>query len=375
MSTAFLNGSVLTPAGLRPLALRMEGGLIAALGADAEAAAADDRIDLDGDLLVPGFLDIQVNGGGGVLFNDDTTVDGIARIAAAHRRFGSTGIRPTLISDTPDKVAAALDAGDAAIAAGVPGILGIHVEGPFISPARHGIHREDRLGTLSEDMLAVLTRPRRGKVLLTVAPEVVPPALIARLKAAGVIVALGHSDADWATARAALNAGATGFTHLYNAMSQLTNRAPGMVGAALEDEAAYAGIIVDGHHIHPASLRIAVRAKGVGRLMLVTDAMPSVGSDAPDFQLQGRTIRRSGDVLTSDDGVLAGSTLDMLTAVRNAMAQAGLTLAEAVAMATTSPAAFLGLPAPLLAPGHAATMLRLSPDLGLRSLWIDGRPA
>ena len=374
MGTRFVNGSVLTPDGLSPQPLLMQGTRIAALGPDAQSAPAETEIDLGGDLLVPGFIDIQVNGGGGVLFNDETTVDGIARIAAAHRKFGSTGILPTLISDTHEKVAAALDAVDAAIAADVPGILGIHVEGPFISPARHGIHREDRLSTLNAAMVELLSRPRQGKLLLTVAPEIVPPETISQLAKAGVIVALGHSDADWATVRAALDAGATGFTHIYNAMSQLTNRAPGMVGAALEDESAYAGIIVDGHHIHPASFCVAVRAKGVERLILVTDAMPSVGSDAPDFLLQGRLIHRKGDVLTSDDGVLAGSTLDMLSAVRNAMAQANLSLAQAVTMATTSPAAFMGLPSPALAPGHAATMLRLSPDLSLKAVWINGQP-
>ncbi|MCG2842100.1 N-acetylglucosamine-6-phosphate deacetylase [Sandaracinobacter sp. RS1-74] len=373
MRTRYLNGSVLSPDGLRAQALLVEDGLVSAVGEAAQTAAADAEVDLGGDLLLPGFIDLQVNGGGGVLFNDETHVEGIARIAAAHRRFGSTGILPTLISDTADRVARALDAVDAAIAAGVPGILGIHVEGPFISPARHGIHREDRLTAMDEAMLGLLARPRRGVRLLTVAPEVVPPASIARLVEAGVVVALGHSDADWETVRAALAAGATGFTHLFNAMSQLVNRAPGMVGAALEDADSYAGIILDGHHIHPASFRVALRAKGAARLMLVTDAMPSVGSDAAEFLLQGRLIRRKGDVLTSDDGVLAGSTLDMLSAVRNAMAQGGLPLETAVGMATASPAAFLGLPPLELAPGRPATMLRLSPGLELKALWIDGR--
>lgn len=370
MRTRFRDGHILAQNGFERSDIDVDGAIFAAPAGD-----ADRSVDLAGDLLIPGFIDIQVNGGGGVLFNDDPSVEGIAAIAAAHRRYGSAGILPTLISDALPRIAVALDAVDAAIAAGVPGILGAHIEGPFISPARHGIHREDRLSRMDADMVALLCRPRRGVVLLTVAPEVVPPETIARLTSAGVIVSLGHSDADWETTRHALDAGARGFTHLYNAMSQLRNRAPGMVGAALEDPEAYAGIILDGHHIHPASFRVALRAKPIDRLVLVTDAMPSVGSDAPSFMLQGRSIHREGDVLTSDDGVLAGSTLDMLSAVRNAMSQGNLTLAEAVAMATTSPAAFLRLPPPAIAVGKPATMLRLSPDLKLRSIWIDGREA
>ena len=366
--TRFHNGQLLTPHGFAATSLVINGGVIEAVG---EAQSARE-IDLEGDMLVPGFIDVQVNGGGGVLFNDSPTVEGIATIARAHRRFGSTGILPTLISDHLPLIGAAMDAVDEAIAAGIPGILGVHIEGPFISPQRHGIHREDRLARMDEARVELLCRPRRGARLLTVAPEIVPPETIARLAAAGVIVSLGHSDADYATARAALDAGARGFTHLYNAMSQLQNRAPGMVGAALEDADSYAGVIIDGHHVHAASFRVALRAKGAQRLMLVTDAMPSVGSDAPDFWLQGRHIRRNGDVLTSDDGVLAGSTLDMLAAVRNAMTQGRIGLPLAIGMATTSPAAFLRLPPPLLAPGHAATMLRIDADLRIKGIWVNG---
>jgi N-acetylglucosamine-6-phosphate deacetylase len=257
----------------------------------------------------------------------------------------------------------------------VPGVLGIHIEGPFLSPARHGIHLKSKLRPLEDDMIDLLASGRRGRTLVTLAPERASPAQIARLVAAGVIVSAGHSDADYETVRAAIDAGLTGFTHLFNAMSQLANRAPGMVGAALEDDATYAGLIVDGLHLHPATLRVAVRAKGAEHLMLVTDAMPSVGADRDDFMLQGRPIRREGDMLKSADGVLAGSTLTMARAVANMIAEGRVTLRQAVAMASATPAAFLGLADTrgAIAAGFAADLVLVDDDFTVRETWIGGQ--
>ncbi|RIA44469.1 N-acetylglucosamine 6-phosphate deacetylase [Hephaestia caeni] len=376
MATALCNARVLLPLGLRDdICVVIEGARIRAVSSSPPADA--EIVDLGGKLLLPGFIDCQVNGGGGALFNTDPSVATIATIAAAHRRFGTTGLLPTLISDDLSVVERGIAAVDAAIAQGVPGILGIHIEGPFLNPARRGIHAEAKLRRLEDDLVDLLAAPQRGKTLVTLAPERATPAQIARLVDAGVIVAAGHSDADYETVRGAIDAGLTGFTHLFNAMSQLANRAPGMVGAALEDDSTWAGIIVDGHHLHPATVRVAVRAKRADRLMLVTDAMPSVGSAAPTFELQGRTIRREGDILRGDDGVLAGSTLTMAGAVANMIAQGRVSLRTAVTMASATPAAFLGLAdrTGTIAPGFAADLVLVDDDLIVQKTWIAGEVA
>ena len=373
MADALINARVMLPSGLRDdVCVVIDGADIRAVSSSPPAEAR--IVDCGGRLLLPGFIDTQVNGGGGKLFNDDPSVETIRTIAAAHRRFGTTGLLPTLISDDLSVVERGIAAVDAAIEAGVPGVLGVHVEGPFLSPARHGIHLKSKLRRLEDDYIDLLASARHGRTLVTLAPECATPAQVARLVAAGVIVAAGHSDADYATVRAAIDAGLSGFTHLFNAMSQLANRAPGMVGAALEDDSTYAGIIVDGHHLHPATLRVAVRAKGPDRLMLVTDAMPSVGAEVGDFMLQGRAIHRDGDMLKSADGVLAGSTLTMAGAVANMIDQARVSLRQASAMAAATPAAFLGLGnvTGAIAAGLAADLVLLDDDFTVRRTWIGG---
>lgn len=374
MADVLVNTRVMLPSGLREdVCVVIDGATIRAVSS---SPPPDARIvDCGGRLLLPGFIDTQVNGGGGKLFNDDPTVETIATIAAAHRRFGTTGLLPTLISDDLSVVEAGIAAVDAAIEAGVPGVLGIHIEGPFLSPARHGIHLESKLRPLDDTLIALLTSGRRGRTLVTLAPERATPDQVARLVEAGVIVAAGHSDADYETVRAAVAAGLSGFTHLFNAMSQLANRAPGMVGAALEDDATYAGLIVDGHHVHPATLRVALRAKSADRLMLVTDAMPTVGADSDTFILQGRAIHREGDVLKSADGVLAGSTLTMARAVANMIEQGRVSMRGAVAMASATPAAFLRLADTrgAIAAGFAADLVLVDDDFTVHQTWIGGQ--
>jgi N-acetylglucosamine-6-phosphate deacetylase len=373
MSNALINGRVLLPEGIRDdCCVVIDGERISAISATAPANAQG--VDLGGQLLLPGFIDVQVNGGGGRLFNDDPSVETIATIAAAHRRFGTTGLLPTLISDDFSIIERGIAAVDEAIKGSVPGVLGIHIEGPFLSKARRGIHLASMLQQFEDRFVELLRSARHGCTLVTLAPECVSPAQIARLVEAGAIVSAGHSDADYETVRAAIDAGMTGFTHLFNGMSQLTNRAPGMVGAALEDRSTYAGIIVDGHHIHPATFRVAISAKGTDRLMLVTDAMPTVGGAEREFLLQGRAIRRDGDRLVSEDGVLAGSTLTMAAAVANAIDQGQLTLAAAVEMASSSPAHFLGIGAETgaIAPGRRADLIAMRNDFAVTGTWIGG---
>jgi N-acetylglucosamine-6-phosphate deacetylase len=370
--TAIIGARVLTPTGWRDGVLVDGGHIIDTF--DGPAPAADETLHLPGGTLLPGFIDTQVNGGGGVLFNDAPTVEGIRAIAAAHRRFGTTGLMPTLISDDLEVVARAIEAVDAAIEQAVPGVLGIHIEGPFLNAARRGIHDAAKFRTLDGEAIALLARPRRGVRLVTLAPECAPPGAIDALANAGVIVAAGHSIATYEQTRAALDEGLAGFTHLFNAMTGLESRAPGMVGAALEDRASRFGIIVDGHHVAPATLRVALAARGLDGAMLVTDAMPPAGTAMTEFSLMGRRITVADGVLRGEDGTLAGAALTMAQAYRNAMAMLRLDAAQVSALASASPAAFLQLDQfrGVIAPGRRADLVHLDDDHRVTRTWIDG---
>ena len=345
MRTALVNGRLLAAEGMvSGQTLLLSGARIEALVDPGDARCKDAvPVDLGGQLLLPGFIDVQVNGGGGVLFNDSPSVEAIRAIGAAHRRFGTTGFLPTLISADLDVVARAIAAVRGAIQAGVPGVLGIHIEGPYLNAARKGVHDPAKLRELDASALGLLTSLREGRTLVTLAPEMTTPQIIAKLVAAGVVVSAGHTNATYAEIEPALRHGLTGFTHLFNAMSQLTGREPGTVGAALSDPGSWCGIIVDGVHTDPVVLRIALKCKPHERFMLVTDAMPSVGTHNRSFKLQGRRITVKGYVCVDEDGTLAGSNIDMASSVRNAMSMLGLPLSEAVRMASQWPAEFLGV--------------------------------
>jgi N-acetylglucosamine-6-phosphate deacetylase len=377
MLTALVNGRVLTDAGLVDgQAVLIQDGRIVALARndDTRCKSAQQR-DLDGKLLLPGFIDTQVNGGGGVLFNDDPSVEAIRAIGAAHRRFGTTGFLPTLISDDLDVVACAVGAVKAAIDADVPGVLGIHIEGPFINIERKGVHDPAKLRGLDDSAVGLLTSLKNGKTLVTLAPEMTTPAIIRRLTAAGVVVSAGHSNATYQQIAEALDSGLTGFTHLFNAMSQLTGREPGVVGAALDDADSYCGLIVDGHHVSPVVLRLALRCKQLDRFMIVTDGMPSIGTNDTSFDLQGRAISVVDGLLLDEMGRLAGSHTDMASAVRNALSLLALSLPEAVHMATRNPAAFLGLNREIgkISPRCRANLVLADDNLNVLDTWIDGK--
>lgn len=376
MKTILTNARVLTESGLRDgLAVVLDGDRIdAVLEAGAAWPAEAGIHDLGGRLLLPGFVDVQVNGGGDVLFNDAPTVETIRRIGAAHRRYGTTAFLPTLISDDVEVMRAAIEATAAAIDAGVPGVLGIHLEGPYIAPERRGAHDAARFRVPDAREIDLVCSLRNGVTVLTLAPERVAPELVREFVARGVVVCIGHSAATYEQARAALDAGARGFTHLYNAMSPLQGRAPGVVGAALEDRESWCGLIADGHHVHAASLRIALAAKPRGKLLLVTDAMPPVGGVGDTYALAGETITCRGGRCESADGVLAGSALDMAGAVRNAVATLGVDLAEAARMASAYPADFLGLAHShgRIAAGRRADLVELDANLDVRRSWIGG---
>jgi N-acetylglucosamine-6-phosphate deacetylase len=322
--------------------------------------------------LAPGFIDVQVNGGGGVLFNDDPSATTIATIAAAHRRFGTTGLLPTLITDTAGKMRAAILAVEEARAV-TPGVLGIHLEGPFISAARAGVHAVAAIRAPAEDDIALLTSLETGVTLVTLAPECVPDGFVRRLAQAGTRVCLGHSMATYAETRQALADGLAGFTHLFNAMRPLAPREPGPIAAALETPECWYGLIADSFHVHPAMLRLAL--KGAGRPMLVTDAMPPVGGMRPEFELYGETITARDGRLLRADGTLAGAALTMAQAVRNAVVLLGASLPEALRMASRNPAEFLRLGDRLgrISPGFRADLVALRPEnVDVLATWVAG---
>ena len=375
MLSALVNGRVLTDHGVvHGRAILIEAGRIRGIMPKSDVPRDAPTTDLGGLLLLPGFVDVQVNGGGGLLFADAPTVETLKTIARAHARFGTTAFLPTLISGDLDVIEAAIAAVDRAIEARVPGVTGIHIEGPFISLARKGIHDPSKFRRLDGAALALLSSLKRGKTLVTLAPEETSPDSIAALCRAGVIVSAGHTNATYAEARAALDSGLAGFTHLFNAMSPLTSRAPGVVGAALEDRDSWCGLIVDGHHVDPVVLRLALRCKRADRFMLVTDAMPSVGSAEKSFRLNGRPIRAQNGVCTAEDGTLAGTDLDMASAIRNAMRFLDLDLHGAAAMATCNPAAFLGLAGEMghIAAGYRANLVLATDELSVVRCWVDG---
>lgn len=323
--------------------------------------------------LAPGFIDVQVNGGGDRLFNDDPSAETVAAIAAAHRRFGTTGLMPTLITDRPEKMPAALAAIRAAMDA-EPAVLGIHLEGPFISPERPGVHEPSAIRLPTKRDLETLTSLERGVTLVTLAPERMPEGFVRRLAGAGVRVSLGHSMATYDETRAALGDGLTGFTHLFNAMRPLGAREPGPIAAALECGGGWCGLIADGFHVHPAMLKLALG--GAGRPMLVTDAMPPVGGTKPSFRLYGEEIAvRDGRCLRAD-GTLAGAALDMAGAVRNAVRMLEVPLPDALRMASRNPAEFLGLGGRLgrIAAGYRADLVGFMPeDVRVLRTWVAGR--
>ncbi len=374
--TALVNGRLLTRVGLESgkTLLLSEGRIEAVADPEDARCAGAEVVDLEGQMLLPGFIDVQVNGGGGVLFNDDPAPGSIRAIGTAHRRYGTTGFLPTLISDDLDTIARAIAAVQSALDVGMPGVLGIHIEGPFLNWARRGVHDSKHLRTLDASLVSLLSGLRGGRTVLTLAPEMTAPDVIAKLAARGILISAGHSDASFAQTTAAIDHGLRGFTHLFNAMARLEPRDPGIVGAALYDQSTWCGIIVDGHHVDPVMLQLALRCKRHDRFMLVTDGMPAVGSTDPTFVLQGRTIRVVDGICRDENGTLAGTALDMAAAVRNAVVLLGLDLVEAARMASEYPAEFLGLGHELgrIAPGYRANLVLLNDKLAVLKTWIEG---
>lgn len=359
---------------LTEAAVLIRGGSIAGLGSWGEIPPDWPQTRLPaGAFLAPGFIDLQVNGGGGVLLNHQPTADGIRAIVQAHRRYGTTASLPTLISDTREQIRTVVAATRSV--SGQDGILGLHLEGPFISPRRPGVHPPDRIAKPDRGDLEMLCELADcGRSLVTLAPECVPPGFVRTLASSGVRVSIGHSEASSAVVMQAISDGATGVTHLFNAMPPLSARSPGIIGSALADQRLTAGLILDGIHVDPVSARAAFAAKGSSRMALVTDAMPTVGASLDHFDLAGRTVRLANGRLTTEEGTLAGANLDMASAVRNAVRLAKLPLEDALRAASLTPAQFLGLDRErgAIIVGARADFVALTQELTVVATWLEG---
>ncbi|MEM9583707.1 MAG: N-acetylglucosamine-6-phosphate deacetylase [Pseudomonadota bacterium] len=348
-------------------------GVFVGMEPSAQGRPGTHIIDLDNDILTPGYVDLQVNGGGGVMLNDDPCSETLLRIVNAHRLLGTVAILPTLITDRPEKTTAAIDAVRAAIREGMQGVAGLHLEGPHLSVARKGAHDPALIRPMTDADLQQLVDAKADIPILkvTIAPENVTADQVRQLTQAGILVSLGHSDADFETCRDYAEAGATCVTHLFNAMSQLGNREPGLVGAALALGGLSAGLIADGLHVHPETMRAAWSCKtGPGQIFLVSDAMAVAGTDDTEFRLDGRRIGRERGRLTLEDGTLAGADLDLTEAVRVLVNKVGIDLADALCAAISTPAKVVGLSTGLI-PGQTRLddMIRIAADLsGLHPL-------
>lgn len=331
-------------------------------------------IDAGNQILAPGLIDVQVNGGGGILLNDEPNVDGIRAIMEAHRKYGTTAMLPTLITDHRDKMEAAIMAVTDAINQEVPGIVGIHLEGPYLNAERKGVHDANIIRPMEGDAIDLLTRLPNGRILVTMAPEKAAKGTIKKLADRGVLVCAGHTAGTYNHVQAAIAEGMRGFTHLFNAMSPMTHREPGVAGAAMADDSTWCGLIADGYHVHPAVLKVAIHAKAKSKIMLVTDAMPTVGATEKRFVLGGEEIIATDGRCALADGTLAGSDLDMIAAVKNCVEMVGIDLGEALRMASLYPAAFLKLDDVMgrIAPGYQADMILFDDDYNVTRSWIKG---
>lgn len=358
-------------------ALMTDGGLVTTIIPADDIPADTKTIVLGGGLLAPGFVDLQVNGGGGVLLNDQPTVAGIETICAAHAQFGTTTLLPTLITDNQEVTHRAVAAGIEAAKKSVSGFIGLHLEGPHLSVARKGAHDAALVRPMGSDDLNFLKESRSAlpHLMTTVAPESVSNAQISELTDAGIVISLGHTAATYETAVEAASVGVKAVTHLFNAMSPLTHREPGLVGAALETGHLSIGIIADGIHVHPAAISIALSAKkGPGKIFLITDAMSTIGTDQKSFTLNGRTITRDSGKLVLEDGTLAGADLDMITAVQFMTNTVGIGVDEALRMAALYPAQCIGAETiGHLRNGAVANMVHLNDGLAIQSVWSAAR--
>jgi N-acetylglucosamine-6-phosphate deacetylase len=359
---------------LDPGWLTVAGGRIVAVGRGDPPTAAP-VVDLRGGYLLPGFIDLHMHGGGGAQITTDDPAE-IRRAVAFHRRHGTTRTLASLVTDRLDRMLAAVSVLARLIDAGEPGIAGIHLEGPFLNPAKRGSHHAEYLLAPDPGVLQRLLAAGRGHVrVVTLAPELPGGTeLLADVVRAGVIAAVGHTDANHAQARDAFARGARLATHLFNAMRQFHHRDPGPAGAALADPTVTCELINDGIHVHDDAVRLAVAAAGADRIAFITDATPAAGMGGGRYRLGPVPVVAEAGRVRLTDGTLAGSTLTMDAAVRHAVRATGLPIAEVAVAAATTPARVLGIAdrTGSIAPGTAADLVVLDDDLRIRAVLAGG---
>lgn len=352
----------------------IEDGLVSQLLPSNQLSSAIAVTELNTGILAPGFIDLQVNGGGGVMLSDQPSGDSVDTMTAAHRWGGTTSMMPTALSETAENQNACVAAVRTAQQRGNLGVLGIHLEGPFFDGGKRGAHAANMIRTLTQDDISWLSSLTDLRLIVTLAPEHTQAGQIKSLAASGIHVFAGHTDATYEQINDAAKQGVCGFTHLFNAMSPLTGREPGTVGAALDNDQAWVGIIADNHHVHPANIRLAHKIKPRGKLFLVTDAMATVGSEDTIFELYGEVIRERDGKLINREGVLAGSAITMIDAVRIANTVAGIPLEETLRMASAYPASLLRCDDQLgfIRPGYRADMVHFDEAFKVHHTWLAG---
>lgn len=336
------------------------------------------QLDLAGGVLSPGFIDLQVNGGGGYLFNNQPDVKALQAMLSGHRKTGTTSMLPTLISDSRAQQQQGIDAVNTAIEQGETGVLGIHIEGPFFNLEKRGTHKAEFIRSLTDediDWLCQAAKPHDKKVtLVTLAPEQTLAGQIRKLSQTGIGVCAGHTNANHHQISDAIEEGLVGFTHLFNAMRPMSARDPGVVGAALADTKCWCGVIADGHHVDPVSLQVAINAKPQGKIFLVTDAMATVGSDNKSFRIYDETISEQDGRLINAEGRLAGSAIGMIDAVRFCHTNMQLALEECLRMASLYPAQFIQKADQLgrIRSGYRADLVHFDQDFTVSRTWVNG---
>ena len=357
-------------------AIIIENNLIESLIDVSKVPSNIDVVDLGGLSVAPGFIDLQVNGGGGYLFTDNSTQNAISEIFEAHKKFGTTNFLPTIISTSYENIIESIENVRKCMSHDMYGVLGLHVEGPYLNSKKGGVHDKNYIRRIQDDEFnAILKRGADVIKIVTISPEMVDTKYIKKLVNSGIRVAAGHSDATYEQAVEAFESGVSSVTHIFNAMSQFGSRDPGLVGAALENDNIWAGIIVDGYHVHFSSVKVCKKAKAWNKLFLITDAMPPVGKPDHAFKLGNLEISCYEGKCTTEDGTLAGSALNMASAIRNCIQKVGIPMDEALRMASTYPAEYLCINDRFgrIEPGYTANMTIFDYQLYVCGVVVNGK--
>jgi N-acetylglucosamine-6-phosphate deacetylase len=354
-------------------ALLIDGKSIIEIVDEKNIPNAFNKIELNQGILAPGFIDLQVNGGGGILFNNRPTKESLNTIINAHQFFGTTSIMPTVISDSVKVLTKCTRAVTQEIKKN-SALLGIHMEGPIFSLKYRGVHQKKYISKLSSEYLELFSNLKEYPVILTLAPECISLKDLNHLASLGIKIMAGHTDASYDELEQAAKNNLNGFTHLFNAMSQMSAREPGAVGAALDFDNLYASIIVDLHHVHRSLIELAYQKKPIGKLFFISDSMATINHGEPTFELYDEIVSEQNGRITNAEGKLAGSSITQIDAVKNACQQCNIQLDHALAMASRYPAEFLGVEHYLgsLKPGYRADLVHFNSNFEVNNVWASG---